>query len=92
MSRARDQFTKTCTVDLPADYNGNSLHDNNVLADVVASGLLETPGVVRNHVHGHFNDFTAMLDQADPKKRYEAAVKLAGIALRYAWENRTRGC
>jgi hypothetical protein len=29
-----------------------------------------------------------MLEQGDPKQRYEATVKLAGIVLRYAWENR----
>jgi hypothetical protein len=90
MTTARDQFTKERLVQIPADADGKSLDGDGVLADIVASGMLETPCVVRNHVWGRFNDFMQMLDQGDPQQRYEAAVKLAGIALRYAWENRPR--
>lgn len=84
-------YDKKITVEIPADHGGRSLADDGVLADVVASGMSETPCVVRNHIHGRFNDFLYMLEHGDPKQRYEAAAKLAGIALRYAWENRIRG-
>lgn len=90
MPGKRDDYDKTITVEIPADHGDKSLDDDGVLADVVASGMGETPCVARNHVHGRFNEFMFMLDQGDPKERYEAAVKLAGIALRYAWENRVR--
>ena len=84
----RDSFTKTVTVDVPADHSGKSLDDDGVLAEVVASGLLETPCVVENHLRGHYNGLAHALHHGDARERYEAAVKLAGIALRYAWENR----
>jgi hypothetical protein len=88
--KARDEYTKTVTVDIPADHAGKSLDDNGVLADVVASGMTEAPGVVENHLRGRYNEVAWALHNGNPVERYEAAVKLAGIALRYAWENRIR--
>lgn len=84
------EYDKTATVQIPADHSGGSLADDGALADVVASGMGETPCVARNHVHGRFNEFMHALEHGDPVERYEAGVRLAGIALRYAWENRIR--
>jgi hypothetical protein len=88
MTRPTDHYTNTITVEIPADAAGKSLNDDGVLADVVASGMLECPCVARNHVHGRFNEFMWALQHGDFQERYDAAVKLAGIALRHAWENR----
>jgi hypothetical protein len=89
--RPTDHYTNTVTVEIPADTNGKSLHDDGVLADVVASGMLEVPCVAQNHVHGRFNEFMYALQHGDPQERYNAAVQLAGIALRHAWEHRIKG-
>ncbi len=88
--KARAEYDKTINVAIPADYDGKSLDDDGVLADIVASGMTEAPGVVENHLRGRYNEVAWALHQGSPQERYEAAVKLAGIALRYAWENRIR--
>lgn len=83
-----DVYDKTVTTEIPADHAGKSLDDDGILFRVVEEGLQDVPGVVLNHVQGRFNDFAHELRHGEPRARREAAIKLAGIALRYAWENR----
>lgn len=82
-------FDKTVTIEVPADALGKSI-DEPVVQDVVEVALRTGPCVVRNHVHGAFNEFLHELTIGNERDQYEAAVKLAGVALRYAWENRFR--
>ena len=81
-------YDKFVTVDIPADHDRKSLDDGHVIARVVESGLLEAPCVLDNQVRGRFNEFAYAMERLSPQERCEAAIKLAGIALRYAWENR----
>lgn len=74
---------KTVTVALPADFFGKSI-DEAVVQDIVRKALFESgPIVARNHVHGAFNEFYH-------DTNYDTAVKLAGLAMRYALENQMR--
>jgi HEAT repeat protein len=76
------------TVEIPADALGNTV-DGRVIADVVEAALQATPCVVLNHIRGRFNDLVFALDNCmAPEARYRAAVQLAGIAMRFALENR----
>jgi hypothetical protein len=71
---------QTVTVTLPADAMGKSI-DERVVADIADYALFKAgPIVALNHIWGAFNELRA--DQ-----NYKAAVKLAGMVMRYAQEN-----
>ena len=74
---------QTVTVEIPADAAGKSI-DPRVVIDIADYALFKSgPIVALNHIHGAFNDLRA----ASVEERYKAAVKLAGLAMRFALEN-----
>lgn len=80
---AKFQDGQTVTVTLPADAAGKSINER-VVVDVVDYALFKAgPLVALNHIWGAFNDLRA----SDVEVRYKAAVKLAGLVMRFALEN-----
>ena len=88
MSRFSDalkkwETDKTATMVVPADFRGKSIPED-VVRDVVGAALFEAgPFVVKNHI-GAFNELVS--DRVGVMS-YEAAIKLAAHALRFAAEN-----